>query len=1714
MRIMSIPMGRRSIACLFILVIVQSIFQPTITYALTTGPHQQEYTSYESPGSTDMVNLSTGDFTFSLPLVEVPGPEGSFSLPLTYNAGIGTEQEASWVGLGWTMNAGAITRNINQFPDDANGEANVVTVQDLVGLKGWEANTLAFGKFGWNSQVGHFGSLSILGIVNSSWDANTTSVGLAGINVTNHGMKADAAQMAIAFASILTLGAAGLEGQALAAGASPTLKTAAVIKSAATQMAVDAGIGAFSSAVSGNSITAPASGYWQYATKEHNYIVYKNYRVSLDKTRTENMYGLMYLGNAPTETFVLGGLDQNMSLGMTNGGVAETLKRFQLSTDAANKGSASDINYQPDTNEELKEFYEVNNPVILAPDNFSVKAAGVSGSIAPYRLEIGTVSMPREMSAGHERLAPVPYFNSSTYKVPFKYNGQFANSYFHHVGSASSVTTPTPYFGISTSLNSVSGQNDRMDYVLTDVIFKNDRIKSTIPATKKIPAGNDVDWLTNSEIRDGITYTSRFMDYLSGGSTVSTGSARYLFRDNLPIGKQNVFTSTASIGATIPIYSGDISKFTVNTSVDMYISIYNNANDRDNGITANYVGLTNINVDTVGTSSIKINNSGLLPYYGKYADIQLRLNGATTTKSPTSIGGFCITAANGTTYHFALPVYDYDMITETREVANPTARRSLIKRPAAFANTWLLTGITGADFVDRNQNGMIDDTDWGYFVKFNYGLHVNDFWYRMPYAGYQKLSGDTHETYTEGKKQMYYLNSVETRSHVALFIKNDRTDGKDFNYVHTPLRLDEIALIKKEKYKNLITPTGSGGYGLPDYSGSTSAMLKMSTLTGANAYNFIKLNCEKRLKFTTTYDLAQGTSNSSSGKLTLTRLSLLGRNDLPIMPDYKFEYGFNPNYNSNYWDEWGAYNPSGTSSSFSHIPTSSDQDASAWSLTKVTNPLGSEIRIAYEKDEYTTISGQKLIGDGVDFDNSGMRKYLSMLPIKHLYVTHNGFFSAGDQIRLTLQAYYKCGTASYQNKSVNQDFTIATVGTEMVDINGVQVSKQYIDLNTDYMGLGTCALVNSTDYIQFDSQSGSVMKILPSTKGGDLRVGSITMHDDFNVDQKIRYLYSGGVISISPAYGSAGATGLDFPSGYPQTSVIYGIVKVLTGKLTSDSDWDTRQTYQFETPSTSHYTLTRNIFADDEEKKKYTVTIPGTPPTHIDYYDRFNMYENKFIDKSARIGRLLSTSIEGDGSAETTTMYYNDNNEAILNDGVDQLQGVYSGGVLMFDRVRKDALTEVHKISRTTSLSYPNVLLKTVTTKDGYTTQTENKDWDFLTGQVLQTLSKSDNGMYVKSIIKPAYRAYSELGSKANMATNKNMLNQVAATYVYRSNANGDKLGLLSASAKTWKKDWNNYRKYNSTTGLFEDGTEDADVWRVYESWSNMGQYADRQDDGSFKITTDNEFNFSGSNTRWTMTGRTDRYDHYSMPLASRNINGLYSASKMGYDNRVVIASASNANYQEIAFSSAEDLNGTNSYFGGEVALGNGLVKYKSKGDPVTPHTGDAVVDLASGVTFVYKPLASQLTPNRTYRASVWTNTTDGQIYYKLNGGTTVTSGTVPGKKAGDWYQVNITIPISGTPTSLEVGVKTAGAESLFDDFRFQPLDASMTCHVPSPPDFTITTGGLSLFDYTIDNDNMFIKNEYNERGQLIKIYRESFKYGVTLITESKDNYRRFHFNQ
>src|SRR5215831_8575906 len=109
---------RKVVATTFLAILLTQTLAPGISYALTSGPTQPEATSFEPIDTTDMVNMQTGDFTYNIPLLEVPGPEGGYPLSLSYHAGIQPNQDASWVGLGWTLNPGAISRFVNGYPDD------------------------------------------------------------------------------------------------------------------------------------------------------------------------------------------------------------------------------------------------------------------------------------------------------------------------------------------------------------------------------------------------------------------------------------------------------------------------------------------------------------------------------------------------------------------------------------------------------------------------------------------------------------------------------------------------------------------------------------------------------------------------------------------------------------------------------------------------------------------------------------------------------------------------------------------------------------------------------------------------------------------------------------------------------------------------------------------------------------------------------------------------------------------------------------------------------------------------------------------------------------------------------------------------------------------------------------------------------------------------------------------------------------------------------------------------------------------------------------------------------------------------------------------------------------------------------------------------------------------------------------------------------------
>ena len=74
------------------------------------------------------VKQSTGDLVVDIPLMTVPGTGGmNYPVSMTYmGAGIKMDYSSSWVGLGFSLSSGSISRSVVGIPDDATNDQNNV----------------------------------------------------------------------------------------------------------------------------------------------------------------------------------------------------------------------------------------------------------------------------------------------------------------------------------------------------------------------------------------------------------------------------------------------------------------------------------------------------------------------------------------------------------------------------------------------------------------------------------------------------------------------------------------------------------------------------------------------------------------------------------------------------------------------------------------------------------------------------------------------------------------------------------------------------------------------------------------------------------------------------------------------------------------------------------------------------------------------------------------------------------------------------------------------------------------------------------------------------------------------------------------------------------------------------------------------------------------------------------------------------------------------------------------------------------------------------------------------------------------------------------------------------------------------------------------------------------------------------------------------------
>lgn len=168
---------------------------------------------------------------------------------------------------------------------------------------------------------------------------------------------------------------------------------------------------------------------------------------------------------------------------------------------------------------------------------------------------------------------------------------------------------------------------------------------------------------------------------------------------------------------------------------------------------------------------------------------------------PDGIGAYKITSSDGKTYHYTLPVYHFERVQrnliENKE--NPLGFAVNVKENrqySRYATHWLLTAITGSDFIDVNNDNIPNGPDYGYWLELEYGKWTDGMVWRTPYEdGLQDYSTNFLEEvedkdkgyYQFGRKQLYYLDKIKSREKTAIFIKDIRYDavGKNLNFGFT-----------------------------------------------------------------------------------------------------------------------------------------------------------------------------------------------------------------------------------------------------------------------------------------------------------------------------------------------------------------------------------------------------------------------------------------------------------------------------------------------------------------------------------------------------------------------------------------------------------------------------------------------------------------------------------------------------------------------------------------------------------------------------------------------------------------------------------------------------------------------------------------------------------------------------------------------------------------
>jgi hypothetical protein len=942
----SIHTRRKTVAAFLLLALTVQTVIPATAYALTSGPSQPEMKGFEPIGMSNMVDPFTGDFSYNIPLLDVDG----YPVNLNYKAGSTPDDDASWVGFGWSLTPGVLNRQMRGLPDDFNGSDKIqketnykdhivkgltTTVRgEVIGIPkkgGSVSSSVSIGVEydnyrGIGTKLGINAGFSIgdnsadennqnnketdvvlgdipsgrtsfsLGLTSSSMNGATASVGFP-ILKKMIGQSENSVGVSIGFPYNSRT---GLQGMSLGTSFSVSkmydeekYSRSYDLASTFISFAAPTYIPSIDVPTKSESISVSVSPGLQlgpiFAAVSFSGYRTRQYIDQADKKRSINSYGMLYADKGKDDDGAL--MDFNRE---------------------------KDIPYS-------KEVQYLPVPIPTA-DIFSASSQGDGGQYKISRNSHGIFFDPLTTTKGSDNSFGIEGGPGLLFDV--------GADYFHQ--------------SMSSSTNKWKKKND---FLQVGDFTKGNNINSLKEAAYFKRTGEPV------------AVDNAYYEKLGGDSAIAIP----LRGDNDEIGTSARFrtkTGQTSISSQIE----RVQRETRNQPFSYLTAVEASIHGLDKNIKsypANTLVLGNCN-----ESSIQ------------------NITRTASYRKPHHISEVTVTAQDGKRTLYGIPVYNITQEETSFSVTGDTAyrRQGLVpysgepesaaaysnsrdkyfsrQTTPAYATSYLLTGILSSDYMDVKGDGITDD-DMGEAVKFNYSMLPTAYKWRTPYRG-TTAGFDNHANYNEGflsdqlddkgnytygEREVWYMHSIESKTMVALFISEDRDDGLGVtgnsgwkNTTNKLKRLKEIRLYSRSDAK-------------------------------ANNNDLSKMTPVKIVHFEYTYSLMKGIPNGSGGggKLTLKKIYFTyGNSETGSLHPYTFEYNTDSvfignNFNHKQYDRWGTYkdpnaNPSGmTNAEFPYTlqNTQTDEFVARWQLKKINLPTGGSISVDYESDDYAYVQNRR-----------------------------------------------------------------------------------------------------------------------------------------------------------------------------------------------------------------------------------------------------------------------------------------------------------------------------------------------------------------------------------------------------------------------------------------------------------------------------------------------------------------------------------------------------------------------------------------------------------------------------------------------------------------------------------------------------------------------------------------------------------------------------------